>query len=69
MTRHLQLVPRDVGPTDPAAFLVGLAQHKRDLPAFLRVVAEEACRRKERTVRFSPGFVRLLADHLDFGER
>ena len=66
--RHLHLVPRDVGPTDPAAFQVGLARHKRDLPAFLRCVAEEACRRKERTVRFSPGFVRLLADHLDFGQ-
>ena len=69
MTRHLQLVPRDVGPTDPAAFQVGLARHKRDLPAFLRVLTEEACRKQERTVKLSVGFVRLLADHLEFGER
>lgn len=65
--RHLHLVPRNVGPTDPAAFQ--MARHKRDLPSFLRCVAEEACRKQERTVKFSPGFVRLLADHLDFGER
>ena len=67
--RHLHLVPRDISPTNPAAFQVGQARHKRDLPSFLRDTAEEACRKQERTVKFSPGFVRLLADHLDFGER